>query len=124
MQFLITEIVGVYLLVGVVSSCPSVCNCYNETEGFVVSCIDSIPTDIPNNTYKFFLTFSQFTSLQSGAFNDLPSLVYIMLHDNKITSIKSDTFNNLPQLYRLDLFSNNISVIEDNVFNNLPNLQI
>jgi hypothetical protein len=50
MQFLITEIVGVYLLVGVVSSCPSGCNCYNNTEGLVVSC-DSIPTDIPNNTY-------------------------------------------------------------------------
>ena len=50
MQFLITEIVGVYLLVGVVSSCPSGCNCYNVTEGLVVSC-DSIPTDIPNNTY-------------------------------------------------------------------------
>jgi hypothetical protein len=50
MQFLITEIVGVYLLVGVVSSCPSVCNCYNDTERFIVSCIskdlDSIPTDI------------------------------------------------------------------------------
>jgi hypothetical protein len=56
MQFLITEIVGVYLLVGVVSSCPSVCNCYNDTERFIVSCIskdlDSIPTDIPKNTYK------------------------------------------------------------------------
>jgi hypothetical protein len=50
MQFLITEIVGVYLLVNVVSSCPSGCNCYNNTEGLVVSC-DSIPTDIPNNTY-------------------------------------------------------------------------
>jgi hypothetical protein len=50
MQFLITEIVGVYLLVGVVSSCPSGCNGRNESEGFVVSC-DSIPTDIPNNTY-------------------------------------------------------------------------
>ena len=56
MQFLITEIVGVYLLVGVVSSCPSVCNCYTDTEGLVVDCdsidIDRIPTDIPNNTYK------------------------------------------------------------------------
>jgi hypothetical protein len=55
MQFLITEIVGVYLLVGVVSSCPSGCNCRNEPEGFVVNCgedLDSIPTDIPNNTYK------------------------------------------------------------------------
>jgi hypothetical protein len=56
MQFLITEIVGVYLLVGVVSSCPSVCDCYNVTEGLVVSCIGKdlggIPTDIPNNTYK------------------------------------------------------------------------
>ena len=51
MQFLITEIVGVYLLVGVVSSCPSGCTCNNVTEGLNVSC-DSIPTDIPNNTYE------------------------------------------------------------------------
>jgi hypothetical protein len=50
MEFLITTIVAVILLVGVVSSCPMVCNC---VEG-VVSCnnktLTSIPADFPSNT--------------------------------------------------------------------------
>lgn len=52
MQFLITEIVGVYLLVGVVSSCPSVCSCTDTSDGVTVDCsgrvLDSIPTDLPD----------------------------------------------------------------------------
>ena len=49
MQFIITTTV-VILLVGVASSCPSVCRC-----GFDVDCsgirLDSIPTDLPDDTY-------------------------------------------------------------------------
>jgi hypothetical protein len=50
MEFLITTIVAVILLVGVVSSCPKACDC---VEG-VVSCnnktLTSIPADFPSNT--------------------------------------------------------------------------
>jgi hypothetical protein len=53
MQFLITAIVVVILLVGVVSSCPSVCSCTDNS--VTVDCsnrgLDSIPTDLPDNTY-------------------------------------------------------------------------
>ena len=60
MQFLLTAIVAVILLVGVESSCPSVCNCTsnNNVNGTIlkevhVNCssrgLDSIPTDLPNN---------------------------------------------------------------------------
>ena len=53
MEFLITTIVAVTLLVGVVSSCPSVCSC---TDKGYVDCsgrgLDSIPTDVPTNTYS------------------------------------------------------------------------
>ena len=56
MEFLIAAIVAVILLVGVVSSCPSVCRCTDNSDVVDVSCInkglDSIPTDLPNNTYK------------------------------------------------------------------------
>ena len=56
MGFLIATIVAVIVLVGVVSSCPSVCSCAGNANGFYVSCagkgLDSIPTDLPNNTYK------------------------------------------------------------------------
>ena len=55
MQFLITAIVAVILLVGVASSCPSVCSCSNHSVGVNVDCSNrglySIPTDLPNNTY-------------------------------------------------------------------------
>jgi len=55
MQFLITAIVVVNLLGGVVSSCPSVCSCIDYSDGLYVYCknrgLDSIPTDLPNNTY-------------------------------------------------------------------------
>jgi hypothetical protein len=55
MEFLITTIVAVILLVGVVSSCPGVCSCTDNANGLKVDCIgrelDSIPTDLSNNTY-------------------------------------------------------------------------
>ena len=55
MQFLITAIVAVILLVDVASSCPSVCGCTDTLDGVNVDCssrgLDSIPTDLPNNTY-------------------------------------------------------------------------
>ena len=56
MQCLITIIVAVILLVGMASSCPSVCGCTNTSNGVNVDCssrgLDSIPTDFPENTYK------------------------------------------------------------------------
>ena len=55
MEFLITTIVAVIFLIGVVSSCPSVCSCTDNANGPYVDCsgrgLDSIPTDLPNNTY-------------------------------------------------------------------------
>ena len=56
MQFIITAIVAVILRVGVTSSCPIVCRCSNHSAGVDVGCgnrrLDSIPPDLPNNTYK------------------------------------------------------------------------
>jgi hypothetical protein len=39
MQFLITAIVAMILLVGVASSCPSVCNCTDTSDGVTVDCM-------------------------------------------------------------------------------------
>ena len=56
MQFLITAIVAMILLVGVASSCPSVCECTDTSDGVHVNCssrgLDSIPADLPNTTYN------------------------------------------------------------------------
>jgi len=55
MQFLITAICAVILLVGVASSCPSVCSCSDHSVGVNVYCssrgLYSIPPDLPNSTY-------------------------------------------------------------------------
>ena len=55
MQFLITTTFVVFSLVGVASSCPSVCGCTDSPQGPTVNCSNrglvSIPEDIPNNTY-------------------------------------------------------------------------
>ena len=55
MQFLITAIVAVILLVGVASSCPCVCGCSKHSGRPVVYCnsrgLDSIPPNVSNNTY-------------------------------------------------------------------------
>ena len=54
MQFLITAIFALILLVGVASSCPSVCSCTDTSDGVAVDCssrgLDGIPTDLPYNT--------------------------------------------------------------------------
>jgi len=54
MEFLITVLIAVILLVGVVSSCPSVCSCTDNSGGVDVTChnrgLNSIPTDLPHNT--------------------------------------------------------------------------
>jgi hypothetical protein len=51
MDFLITTIVAVILLVGVVSSCPSNCTCNDNPVS--IDCynigLHSIPTDLPND---------------------------------------------------------------------------
>jgi hypothetical protein len=56
MQLLIAAIVAVIFLVGVVAPCPSVCRCTDNSDGLYVYCnnrgLNSIPTDLPNNTYS------------------------------------------------------------------------
>ena len=55
MQFLITTTFVVFSLVGVASSCPSVCGCIDFPQGTTVNCSNrglvSIPGDIPISTY-------------------------------------------------------------------------
>ena len=56
MQLFITAIFGLVVFVGVAASCPNVCSCTTVSEGLFVDCmqkgLDSIPADLPNNTYK------------------------------------------------------------------------
>ena len=56
MQFFITALFAVIVLVGVASSCPSVCSCDDTSNGVAVNCsgrgLDGIPIDLPTNTYE------------------------------------------------------------------------
>ena len=126
MQCLITAIIAVILLVGVASSCPSVCGCFNTSNGVNVNCssrgLVSIPTDLPTNTQDFYLDHNNITSIKSDTFNNLTNLEKLELQYNEISVIENNTFNNLPSLHNLELQYNGISRIENNTFNNLPNL--
>ena len=134
MQFLLTAIVAVILLVGEESSCSSVYNCtsnnnLNATTSKVVhvNCssrgLHSIPGNLSTNTYVLNLTHNEISVIEDNDFSNLPSLQYLDLHQNKITSIKSDTFNNLAKLKVLYLHENRITSIESNTFNNFLNLK-
>ena len=135
MQFLLTAIVAVILLVGVESSCPSVCNCTsnNIIDGFIlkgdhVNCsskgLDSIPTDLPNNTNYLWLQNNNISVIEDNAFNNISMLFTLDLHHNDISVIEETTFNHLPYLIGLNLSENSISVIEDTTFNHLPSLRL
>ena len=152
MQFLITAIVAVVLLVGMSSSCLSGCSCISYLNGLHVTCssrgLHSIPGNLPTNTFVLYLQQNRITSIKSNTFNNflklvqlhlddneisviednnfnnLPKLEILYLHNNKITSIKSDTFSNLTNLKTLYLQNNPISVVEENAFYNLPNLEL
>ena len=121
MQFLITTTFAVILLVGVASSCPSVCRCTEASRGVAVDCNNqrlwSIPKDIPKNTYVLYLQKNEIPNIDSTDFQNMTVLYQIDLSFNQITVIKSDTVKGLPKLKRLNLVSNKISVIEDNALN-------
>jgi hypothetical protein len=59
MEFLITTIVAVILLVGVESSCPDDCKCHAISEGAAVYCnsrgLARIPTGFPSDTYALYV---------------------------------------------------------------------
>jgi hypothetical protein len=59
MEFIITTIVAVILLVGVESSCPDGCKCQAVFGVFEVFCnslgLDSIPTGFPSDTYALYV---------------------------------------------------------------------
>ena len=126
MEFLITTIVAVILLVGVESSCPDGCRCHAISEGVAVYCnsrgLDSIPKKFPSDTYALHLENNHISKIEENAFNNLPNLTYLWLNNNDISKIAEKAFNNLPKLYGLHLGSNDISKIEKNAFNNLPSL--
>ena len=130
MEFLIATIVAVILLVGVQSSCPHGCRCFDVPEklgvGVAVSCnsrgLDSIPTGFPSDTYVLLLNNNSISKIEEKAFNNLPQLYGLHLGNNNISKIEENAFNNLPKIAALSLDNNHISKIEENAFNNLPTL--
>ena len=126
MQLFITAIFGLVLFFDVAASCPTLCSCTTNSEGSYVDCrskgLDSMPSDLPNNTYEFHLEGNKITAILPETFTDLPNLISIHLESNLISAIENNAFNNLPGLTNLRLDHNKISVIEDNAFNNLTSL--
>ena len=128
MEFLITTIVAVILLVGVVSSCPEGCRCSNVPaafgDGVAVYCdkrgLGSIPTGFPSNTYALYLGNNNISKIEENAFNNLPKLTALYLGNNIISTIEKNAFNNLPKLVGIYMSNNTISFVSEKAFVNLP----
>lgn len=65
----------------------------------------------------------QIRAIQPGAFRDLERIYCIRIRNNYIYEITEGIFNQLP-LTELNLANNNISVIHQNAFNDMPDLTI
>ncbi|XP_071159558.1 leucine-rich repeat-containing protein 15-like [Mytilus edulis] len=72
--------------------------------------------------YKLYLYNNQITTIQPGAFQDLPALYDLYLFNNQITTIQPGAFQDLPALYELQLANNQIHTIQQGIFQDLPAL--
>ena len=126
MQCLITAIVAVILLVGMASSCPSVCNCTSNSNGVDVDCsgrgLHSIPNKLHSNTYILELQNNAISVIKDNTFNNLSSLYELRLNNNNISVIENNAFNNLPSLQYIRMDNNSIAFVSEYAFENLPNL--
>ena len=73
-------------------------------------------------TINKILIGDSFTTIDSKAFNHLPSLKVLDLSASGIYDISSEAFYDLPNLIEIDLNDNQLDKLEDNTFYDLPNL--
>ena len=64
------------------------------------------------------------TSLKSGDFAGLTSLITLDLSFNSITSLPADIFDDLAAVTQLSLSRNNLQILPSNIFDNLENLSL
>ena len=67
---------------------------------------------------------SLLTTVPSGTFRGLTSLVHFNFYENGLTTLPSDVFDDLPSLLRLYIHTNALATVPPDLFSGLPNLEI
>nr|XP_054755261.1 relaxin receptor 1-like [Lytechinus pictus] len=102
---------------------PELCRCNKLTQ---LDCSNLsftlIPSDIPSNVTRLFLTYNNIERIDSASFSRFPSLVYLNLMGNQLRKIQAKSFQHLHHLSTLYLSENKISVIEREAFLGLHGL--
>ncbi|KAL4656709.1 leucine-rich repeat-containing protein 3-like [Arapaima gigas] len=104
-----------------VSGCPKSCRCTGKNGLIVVHCasrnLESIPSDLPEDTVSLLLASNRITRIPSQAFKGLPRLREVDLSRNAIESVDAGAFRGVSERLRmLDLSHNRIRAVPKEAF--------
>ncbi len=88
----------------------------NNCEEYQQTSLSSIPTDIPTQAEKVFLSHGRISTIPSQVFLQLENCILLDMSMNQIKDIKQGAFDGLKKLLRLDLSDNRIEVLHKNMF--------
>ncbi|XP_069112156.1 leucine-rich repeat-containing protein 15-like [Argopecten irradians] len=110
-------------------SCPTSCNCFQDTFGTTVRCrnkgISSIISGLPINTKRLeIVSASGSSSLSQATFDggNIGTVSTLLIQDSRIQSINDNTFSKFSNLNVLNLTRNSIRSITKNAFAGLSRL--
>uniref|UniRef100_A0A8C9RN46 Leucine-rich repeat-containing protein 3 n=1 Tax=Scleropages formosus TaxID=113540 RepID=A0A8C9RN46_SCLFO len=114
-----------YLLVAFMTTlilgCPKSCHCSEKNGLTVVQCasrdLESIPSDLPEDTVALLLASNRITKIPSQAFKGLPRLQELDLSRNAIEVVDAGAFRGISEgLRMLDLSHNHIRAVPKEAF--------
>ncbi|XP_052103713.1 decorin-like [Mytilus californianus] len=104
-----------------VNGCPLVCSCTATTVDCNNKNLATVPSEIPNSTPVLDLQNNHLTTIQQGAFSNLPAVTDLYLQNNQLTTIQQGAFQDLIALNTLSLNGNNLTFVREDTFENLTN---
>ncbi|XP_076105647.1 leucine-rich repeat-containing protein 3-like [Mytilus galloprovincialis] len=88
-----------------VNGCPVQCSCSSATNGRTVQCqtkeLQSIPLNLPNDTYRLYINSNSISVIHAGAFINMPLLDLIQISYNKVSKIENNAFDESSGLEKL-----------------------
>ncbi|XP_048835527.1 leucine-rich repeat-containing protein 3 [Brienomyrus brachyistius] len=112
------------LLATLVSACPKSCHCTEKNGLTSVQCVsrnlDSIPSDLPEDTVTLLLGSNRITKIPRQAFKDLHWLQELDLSRNAIEAVDAGAFQGISEgLRTLDLSNNRIHTVPKEAFSQI-----
>ncbi|MEQ2167328.1 hypothetical protein GOODEAATRI_003007 [Goodea atripinnis] len=99
-------------LIGIVQSCPELCNCQDKFTHQFADCaykdLLEVPVGLPFNVTTVSLSANKIKSLKSKSFVNITQVTSLWLAHNEIVSIEANTLAPLIQLRNLDISNNKI----------------